>query len=85
MIKVSKGCLEIEGKKSLVKTELVVLIHIILEKEILSKNEIQECIKIGLKTEEEVNRELKELFNKKKINKKRIEKEFDEFLKELFN
>lgn len=57
MIKSNKGKIEIKGKDINILAELAVIIHTLYFKKIMTKKQIEEALKIGLKTEKEIKKE----------------------------
>lgn len=62
MLKSNKGMTEIEGSKINLLAEYAVLTRSLLQKEIFSVDDINECIKLAQMSDEELNKEILESF-----------------------
>ncbi len=54
MIRTNKGRIKIHGKDNEILADLATIIHGLYFDEIMTKNEIEEAVKIGFKTEKEI-------------------------------
>lgn len=78
------GDLKIVGSKAEIKALFIVLTQKLHSEKILSKKEIEDCVKGSLKSLEELENDKKEIEEQMKKKKEEFEKEFNNFLSELF-
>lgn len=61
MIKSDFGTIEVQGNKVLIMSEVSSLMQGLIEKEILTREELEKSVEIGLKTKEEISKVSKEI------------------------
>ena len=84
MLKVNAGCVEFQGTKVFILSEVTTLIHALLETSI-DKDDILYAVDLATKSDEELDAEIKMLELDKKIAEKQKEqKDLEIELKELF-
>jgi DNA-binding FrmR family transcriptional regulator len=65
MIKVGKGALEISGTTIDILAELTSVMHeLVVNMEVISKDDLDMCVKPAVKSDEEVNKEANECLQK---------------------
>ena len=64
MLHVEKGKIKVEGNIVEIMTDISVAIKTISQKNILSKEDIQKCVQLGLMSDDEFEKE----YNKKKMD-----------------
>ena len=88
MLKVNAGCVEFQGTKVLILSELTTMVHALLETSI-DKDDILYAVELASKSDKELDAEIKMLELDKKIAEKqkeqeKIKKDLETELKELF-
>ena len=60
MLKSDNGTVEISGRKITLMAEFASLVHTLVEKEMFTKDDIDECTKMAYISEEEIKKEIKD-------------------------
>lgn len=86
MLLSSKGVVQMEGNTIELATELTSLLKGLMNKEVLTKKEIMNCLELALMSEEEVHKALISEMEKfmKNFNKNTDSDIFNEMFKDLF-
>ena len=64
MLKVNSGITEISGTKETVLAELTVLMQTLVKQEVCTLDDIDECVKLSKKTEEELKKDILDILLK---------------------